>query len=260
MDEKPKPKKKLTKKQRFVRWARATGELLSGNASIHHSLVVQPPSFTSLPQETQKNIINLLPNLESAGRTINALAQVNKELNQSINNAEFSLQLIKSLSYKFNIDNETVCECFLQTKEAQRLRSLQLSLRNFCTLPATTLKNFIDVRLQGTDLNFTYKFGMTLLLFCIQYDDLLILEYLLQRGADPNLGPGETTPLIESAIFNNIRAAEFLLATGADPDLTDSSGVMTPFGAAGFRRNEKMMRLFAIHSQKKYEEEKKISS
>jgi len=272
MDEPPKPKKKLTKKQRAAGWVRLTGDLLLGNAPIQSLttlFIVQPSDepfpFTSLPKEIQHAIISLLPtytnaeNLEIAGQTINALAQVNKELNQLINEPEFSLQLIKFLSHRFNIDNETVCG-HLQTKEAKRLLRLQITLRNLCTDPSTTLKDFINVRLQGTDLNFTYKNGMTLLLFCIHTNDLRILEYLLKRGAHPNLCvPGGTTPLIESITFNNEHAVEFLLAAGADPELADDLG-MTPLGAANLRGSDSITNLLGAAIKKKYEKRKKLKN
>src|SRR6266446_10297661 len=62
--------------------------------------------------------------LEEATKTINALAQTNKELNQLINDPAFCLKLIKHLAQKFNCTDEKAAKT-LQTKAAKERSELQ---------------------------------------------------------------------------------------------------------------------------------------
>jgi len=238
-------------------WTLKAGDVILGKKSIQEfqkATKSKTELFTSLPKEKRKKIIKLLPmvpnaaNLTSAGNTISLLTQTHHQLDQLINNAEFSLQLIQSLSAKFNIDNETVCQT-IQTEEAQKLLTIQTTLKNLCgTHP--NLKNFSNIYQQGADANFTYKKGKTLLLFCITNNELLLLRFLLKKGANPNhFVPGIGTPLTTSITFDNPEAVESLLEAGADPELEDGMG-MTPLGAANFRGNDKIMKLLMTYLKK----------
>ena len=50
-----------------------------------------------------------------------------------------------------------------------------------------------------------------------QFDEFV--EFLLERGADPNAGAHRFTPLIAAVLRQNEKTVELLLAHGADPDL-----------------------------------------
>jgi hypothetical protein len=71
--------------------------------------------FTQLPNDVQNQIIGLLmmgencKTMVEAASIINSLAQVNKQLNELVNDYEFSVQLVKYLADKFNSTEEEVC-------------------------------------------------------------------------------------------------------------------------------------------------------
>src|SRR6266404_2029377 len=95
-------------------------------------------AFTSLPKDMQHHIIHLLSlyttadSLETAAFTINALAQVNHELNGLINNPLFCLEIIKNCAKKFNLSEQAVAKT-LKTKEAKRREKLQDKLYQLCS-------------------------------------------------------------------------------------------------------------------------------
>lgn len=100
-------------------------------------IFLQTLSFTDLPPEIQNHIIEFASLystaqlLNNAGRAINSLAQVNKELNQKINDPIFCLQLIKHLAKRFHCTDFDACEA-LQTHAAKQRLELQRQLYTLC--------------------------------------------------------------------------------------------------------------------------------
>jgi hypothetical protein len=64
-----------------------------------------------------------------------------------------------------------------------------------------------------------------------------VLEVLLRAGADPNVGQGSSTPLMNAASWVNAKGVKLLLAAGADPLLKDETGrtARQQIGRAGGR-------------------------
>jgi ankyrin repeat protein len=64
-----------------------------------------------------------------------------------------------------------------------------------------------------------------------------VVKVLLKAGADPNVGRGSVTPLMNAATWANAEAVALLLAAGANPLLKDESGrtAMQQVGTAGGR-------------------------
>ncbi len=166
----------------------------------------EPNLFLTLPEEIRAYIITLIQqgitgrSLKEVGKTINALAQVDKALNTQINNRHYTLQLIKHLAKRFNCSDEEAAKA-LQTEAAKRQLTLQGQLRQICTSPfhsndpalLAKLTQSLErlVRL-GVDLNFTYPSAegwgtWTPLMLCFRgriYFNLIF--YLLEHNADIN--------------------------------------------------------------------------
>lgn len=151
-------------------WVAVIGGVLLGAVAMKYLWQEQKPGtqfdFAQLPQDVQYHIIELLntanntQSLDIATKTINSLAQVNKELNQMLNEPQFCLKLIKHLSKKFNYSNQLVAEK-LQTKESKRRLALQARLHTILFWPNSRKKN-LEKKLEqlyqsGADLEFTYK-------------------------------------------------------------------------------------------------------
>src|SRR5579872_6915442 len=90
----------------------------------------EPFPFTKLPKEMQLEIISALASnstaktLQEAAKTIRALAVTNKYLNESINNPQFCLQIVKHLSQRFDCAND-VAAAALQTIEGKKRFAIQ---------------------------------------------------------------------------------------------------------------------------------------
>jgi len=145
-------------------WVAVVGGVLLGAVAMKYLWQSQPNEpflFSELPQDMQNKIIELASlystaeSIDIAAQTINSLAQVNKELNQKINDPKFCLQLIKHLSEKFSLSNEVVTKK-LQTQEAKRRLALQKQLYDACTfeIDFEPIKN---AYYNGADLEFTYE-------------------------------------------------------------------------------------------------------
>src|SRR5436190_13889225 len=99
------------------------GSILLGK-NAWNALWQSPFPLKNLPKEIQDLIIGLIitgttsNDLTQAGQAINSLAQVNKELNQLINNPKYSASLIKNLAVQFDATEESVCKA-LQTLSAK---------------------------------------------------------------------------------------------------------------------------------------------
>ena len=177
------------------------------------------PNKLSLPPEDQYIISNLLftninaNTLMSAAKAINALAQVNNELNKLINDSVFCLQLIKYLAEKFNCSDETVAMA-LQTYESQnRLKIQKLLEKLLCKklFNEKTINSFYKKYKNYVDLNFTYQtYGdsdfKNTPLFCVaktsNNNSAAKIKWLLNSNAvDVNCANKfGLTPLMECAI------------------------------------------------------------
>jgi len=153
-------------KESILGWVAVIGGVLLGAVAMKYLWQSQPDkplSFTELPKDIQNQIIELTSlystaeSIDIAARTINSLAQVNKELNQKINDPKFCLQLIKHLSEKFGLSNEVVAKK-LHTQEAKRRLALQKELSNVCKFAfAKNIEPIKKLYENGADLEFTYE-------------------------------------------------------------------------------------------------------
>lgn len=130
-----------------------------------HSKSAQGLEFANLPPEEQQTIIFLLSEhsntstLESSARTINALAQVNKQLHALINGPIFCLKIVKHLAQQFNCSDETAALA-LQTKEAKNRLTIQKKFENLFAEKFFMIEEFYnlyDSYKDYIDLNFTYR-------------------------------------------------------------------------------------------------------
>lgn len=67
------------------------------------------------------------------------------------------------------------------------------------------------------------------------------VEFLIDKGAEPNNKPFYATALHFAVAKDNIELVEFLLEKGADPLIVDDNYKSTPYGWAEWGRSEKMM-------------------
>ena len=67
------------------------------------------------------------------------------------------------------------------------------------------------------------------------------VEFLIEKGAEPNNKPFYATALHFAVAKDNIEMVDFLLEKGADPLIVDDNYKSTPFGWAEWGRSEKMM-------------------
>jgi hypothetical protein len=252
------------------------GDIILDNANLNTLLLEPPFEFTELPKDMQNLIIQLLTlettatSLKTAAYTINSLAQVNKELNNLINNPEFCLQIIKHLAQKFDCTDQEATAS-LQTPEAKRRLQIQNQLKLFCenTSPVkiffkiTPIKNIPTLESiieQGADLNFTYTssfyhhhFTFTPLIFALGKD--VILETLCaveknkidinQRDLDGN------TALILAVERKLISSIEILLNAGVDPERANNIG-QTPLQVAEETGNQEIITLIQDAIDKKH--------
>ena len=183
-------------------WVDIVGLVLSNDAPM--KLLLTNFDFTQLPKDIQHEIIYLLSiettatSLDSAAITINSLAQVNKELNELINDPKFCLKIIKHLAQKFECSDMKAAKA-LKTKEAKRRFELQDKLYDLCTndTSLTEITPYFELlRQQGIDLNFTYfsEFcnGATPLILVVtedyedNYTQSELIKFLIMQGADIN--------------------------------------------------------------------------
>jgi ankyrin repeat protein len=197
-------------------WVEIVGLMLNNNAPMQ--LLLKNFDFQLLPEDVQKHIIQLISlgaaatALEEAAFSINALAQVNKELNKLINEPVFCLQLIKHLAQKFNCTDQKAAET-LKTQEAQNRLELQHKLYVICSQYTKedirdSIKNLIT---KGVDLNFTYH-------TYLDSDDSS------DSSSDDDGNAIEETPLMIATRTNDCPLIQVLLHNGADINKANSEG------------------------------------
>jgi hypothetical protein len=221
-------------------WVDIVGLILNDNAPM--KLLLTNFKFNELFPELRKQIIFSLSSyttaksLKEAAFTINSLAQVDKEINQLINDPQFCLKNIKYLAQKFKKSDETVAN-ILQTKAAKERSVLQKNLTGLLIDPrlALTRPRSIDPRgafmmldflcERGFDLNYIYSKsddllttkripcqGMTALMLAVEDNNLALIKALLAKGADIN-GTNQCgrTALIIAVVKNNEDAVQLLI-------------------------------------------------
>jgi len=162
---------------------------------------IEPFPFTELPKDVQNTIINLLTinisaqNLREAAQTINALAQVNKELNTLINNPNFCLKIIKVLALKFNCSDEEAAAA-LKTQEAKNRLFIQKQFLIMCqnknfdeqefNILYKTYKGYVDLNFIYVIKRHAQQFPGTLLYLATANRSCPFIKILLNHGADIN--------------------------------------------------------------------------
>lgn len=172
-----------------------------------------PFPFYKLLPEIRRQIIFFMTqfgisnNLTTAGKAINNLAQVNKELNLLINTPEYYFEISRSLAKRFDVSNEEVAKA-LQTEQAKKELFTQKNLFDLCLngKKFTEIANasfFLQLINQGADLNFVYENGDTPLMVAI-YTNPTIAIALVETDADPTITNGENkTPLMAAKEMGN---------------------------------------------------------
>ena len=149
--------------------------------------------FNQLPEDIKKQIFLLVfqgysaTTLEEAINTIKALSIVNKELNTTINEPTFLLQLLEGLAKKFNTDFLTVCNK-LGTPQAKQY-ALQRRLFDLCFHPSPSKPTLDALSEQGADLEFMYIYNdqeMTPLMISCCIGNSLMTKHLLDAGVNIN--------------------------------------------------------------------------
>lgn len=150
-------------KPTFSGYIQYIAELLLGNVRFRQD---ESLPLRQLPPESQSTIVSFLlinnnaQSITIVGKTINSLAQVNKELNELINDPEFCLQLIKHLAQRFNCSDESAAMA-LQTQEAYNRLHVQKTFEQMIRTDKFNKKSF-DIYYKEykhyLDLNFTYKY------------------------------------------------------------------------------------------------------
>jgi hypothetical protein len=174
---------------------------------------IDPFPFTSLPEDMQIVIISLIiknntaRSLKEAAHSIDALAQVNHQLNTLINNPEFCLQIIWHLAEQFDCSDEAAAQA-LQTEEAQQ----RLKIQKQFGLLFSPKKKFNEEKFKQLyekykdyiDIDFTYsELKMTLLMLATYATNSATqIYFLLNIGAiDINKASGlGMTALMLSAL------------------------------------------------------------
>jgi hypothetical protein len=220
-------------------WRELIGNILLNITPLHTFLQEPTPftEFSGLPQDIQDEITGLIimgatsNNLKEAGLAINTLAQVNKELNEKLNDPKYSLQLIKHFAEKFYCPEEEVCIALSTQAAKEHLKYLVVNKKgeSGCTPlihNVITMKNHnknkkinqIELLLQSPYIiiNAQDDRGNTALFTTIYWLKIYILN------------PYQTT---ESLIPALKYIAQLLLIHGADPEIANKRG-WTPLSLA----------------------------
>ena len=153
--------------------------------------------FIQLPKEIQNHIFSLslqgysTTSLEEAIHIIKTLSRVNKELNATIHEQAFFLELLHVLAEKFKVDFSTVCNTFGTPRARQCIAQQQLFDLCFNPNPSKeTLSDLLnDVLKKGAQLEFMCIYNkqeMTpLMLTCCIGNNKMVYS-LLKAGANTN--------------------------------------------------------------------------
>lgn len=116
--------------------------------------------LASLPADIKKVILGYLAmtdhatSIQEASQAIRSLSEVNKEVNQLINDPQFCLKIIKHLAKKFNCTDETAAKS-LHTKEAIHRLAIQREARTNTRKAMESLTT--ELLSKEVDANFTYN-------------------------------------------------------------------------------------------------------
>jgi hypothetical protein len=221
------------------------GAILLGDAEL---ITDESSPLSQLSLEMRSKIVSFLltgkntNNLQTCAKTINALAQVNKDLNELINDPHFCLQLIKRLAQRFNCSDFTAVAA-LKTKEARRRLLLQTKLYLICseylhTITCNDLPQDIDLEFTYDEMSFEFQFlhaFLTPLMMASIRQNIPTMLCLLQKGSKVNqkTNGGKTTLiLITECLYmepntikpNTIKVIQTLLNAGANPEIADDNG------------------------------------
>ncbi len=182
----------------------ASKELPQRQAALQN-LQQDPFFFNELPKDLREKILGLLiagataETLELAAYTINALSLVDHQFNTLFNDPKFCLQIIKSLSQRFNCSNFTAC-FVLKMPQAKFQLKLQTDFFKMCQHRSPQLINFQTLCSKGLDIEFTYTHQLqelTPLMVAALFDNTRMFSYLIEAGADINhANKNGTTPLM----------------------------------------------------------------
>ena len=96
-------------------------------------------------------------------------------------------------------------------------------------------------------INVANKYGMTTALWCVHNNNLEMLEYLREHGADLNQKEKKgDTPLAFAAKNNNFEMVRYLVNHGANANLANNDGD-TPVTLAGKNGNREMVKFLLEH-------------
>jgi ankyrin repeat protein len=223
------------------------------------------PDKLSLPPEDQYEISMLLftninaNSLNIAAKTVNSLAQVNKKLNELINDPQFCRELIKYLAIKFDCSDFKVAHT-LKTQEAKRQCDLQRELYKLEIMESNFVNSeTIDEELnklinQGIDLEFTFtkhpSIILTPLMHFMMTNCPIIVQLLIKHGVNINQknNVGQTALLI-AAWMGLPHMVKILLDAGADPE--PDAEEFTPLEAAQLINNQNIINLIQNAIDKK---------
>jgi ankyrin repeat protein len=161
------------------------------------SVLTRPTFFHQripiLPLEIQNLILHCATHnppaktISKASSVIRALLCLNTHFNKTIDNAQFSDNLIKALSLRYRCSHETIA-CNLRTQQSLSRLNLQYELKDLCS--STEDNNLLPILQQlvsdGANLEFTYNHEhqqKTPLMISMSYEDNNMFGYLLEQGA-----------------------------------------------------------------------------
>lgn len=205
--------KKPSKTKRFQDWVAVAGNIILGNAPmsaiqqlaqektratqattiVQHmqAPVAQKELFINLPPEMKFDIITALKttsdpsSLTEAAKALRILMQVNKQLNDWINNPDFCFALMKRFKQLFTTNDETICESLLIPRIKERLDLQNSFVNNICKAGVLDLSKFNHYISSGVDLYFTDSNNQTPAELCISLNKSDALKALLDAGFNP---------------------------------------------------------------------------
>ncbi len=208
-----------------VGWVALAGAAIVGGyvayqqfLSYVHGESTEAFPFAYLPPEMQHYIVKLLSvssnatSVQEAGKTINALAQTNTELNELINDPAFCLKIIKNLAKQFGCSDQEAAEA-LNTQEAKKRLGIQKKFFNLCFRDDSDDEEFFNVLYERykdyLDLNFTCYFFVnqkkvtrTYLMIAARNNNCPLINIFLKYGADINIVTTHTLSALMFAVNN----------------------------------------------------------